>query len=102
MNENGRFTWQIGTLKPNDNPWAYTNLTNVIWVDQPIGTGFSTGDVTITNEKELAAQFLGFWKNFITTFSLQGYKTYIAGESYAGRFVPYVADAMFTKNDTVQ
>ena len=28
-------------------------------------------------------QFMGFYKNFIDTFSLQGYAVYIAGESYA-------------------
>jgi carboxypeptidase D len=39
--------------------------------------------VTITNEKELAAQFMGFWKNFVDTFGIHGYKIYIAGESYA-------------------
>lgn len=48
----------------------------------------------------LSAQFLGFWRNFVQTFSLQGWKVYIAGESYAGRYVPYIADAMFNANDT--
>jgi carboxypeptidase D len=58
-------------------------LTNIVYVEQPVGTGFSTGKATITNEAELAAQFLGWWKNFVETFSMQGYKVYIAGESYA-------------------
>jgi carboxypeptidase D len=31
---------------------------------------------------------------------LQGWDIYIAGESYAGRYVPYIADAMFNSNDT--
>jgi hypothetical protein len=26
---------------------------------------------------------MGFWKNFINTFSMQGYKVYVTGESYA-------------------
>jgi carboxypeptidase D len=93
--------WQPGTLKPDQNPWSWVNLTNVIWIDQPVGTGFSEGTPTITSETELATQFLGFWKNFSTTFGLQGWKIYIAGESYAGRYVPYIADAMFSSNDTV-
>jgi len=46
------------------------------------------------------AQFLGFWKNFINTFAMQGYTVYIAGESYAGAYVPYLADAMLNQNDT--
>jgi len=56
--------------------------------------------VTITDEKELATQFMGFWKNLVKTFELQNWKIYIAGESYAGRYVPYIADAMFNANDT--
>jgi carboxypeptidase D len=47
----------------------------------------------------VAAQFLGFFKNFVDTFAMQGYTIYIAGESYAGYYVPYIADAMLNKKD---
>lgn len=43
---------------------------------------------------------MGFFKNFINTFSMQGYKVFIAGESYAGYYVPYIANAMLNANDT--
>ena len=33
------------------------------------------------------------------TFALQGYTVYIAGESYAGYYVPYIANAMFEAKD---
>ncbi|KAI0402507.1 Alpha/Beta hydrolase protein [Xylaria palmicola] len=100
IQENGPFSWQYGTLKPVPNPWAWNRLINTIWVEQPIGTGFSRGEVTATGEEDVAKQFLGFWKNFIETFSLQGYKVYIAGESYAGLYCPYIASAMLDANDT--
>ncbi|KAI1370467.1 alpha/beta-hydrolase [Hypoxylon crocopeplum] len=100
LQENGPFVWQYGTLKPVPNPWAWNRLTNVVWVEQPIGTGFSRGEVTATSEEDVAAQFLGFWKNFMDTFALQGYKVYIAGESYAGLYCPYIASAMLDQNDT--
>jgi carboxypeptidase D len=48
-----------------------------------VGTGFSQGTPTAKSEEDVAAQFLGFWKNFVDTFGMQGYKVYIAGESYA-------------------
>lgn len=95
LQENGPVLWQYGTFKPVYNPWNWVNLTNMIWVEQPVGTGFSQGAPTATNEEEVAAQFLGFFKNFIDTFGLQNKKIYIAGESYAGYYVPYIADAMF-------
>ncbi|KAJ8121344.1 hypothetical protein ONZ43_g2177 [Nemania bipapillata] len=100
LQENGPFSWQYGTLKPVPNPWAWNRLINTVWIEQPVGTGFSRGEVTATSEEDVAAQLLGFWKNFVETFSLQGYKVYIAGESYAGAYCPYIASAMLDKNDT--
>ncbi|KAI0855944.1 serine carboxypeptidase [Xylaria cubensis] len=100
IQENGPFQWQYGTYQPVPNPWAWNRLINTVWVEQPIGTGFSRGEVTATSEEDVAKQFLGFWKNFIETFSLQGYKVYITGESYAGAYCPYIASAMLDQNDT--
>ncbi|KAJ9134685.1 Carboxypeptidase [Coniochaeta hoffmannii] len=99
LQENGPFLWQYGTYKPVENPWAWNRLTNVIWVEQPVGTGFSTGTPTATSEEDIAAQFKGFWKNFVDTFALQGYKVYIAGESYAGAYVPYIASSFLDEDD---
>lgn len=70
------------------------------WVDQPVGAGFSKGNVTATDENDVAEQFLGFWKNFIDTFSMQGYKVYVTGSSYAGMYTSYIASAMLDRNDT--
>ncbi|KAK3679045.1 hypothetical protein LTR78_001498 [Recurvomyces mirabilis] len=102
LQENGPFLWQYGTYKPVKNPYTWVNLTNVVWVEQPAGTGFSqqNGVPPATNEIEVAAQFLGFWKNFVDTFGLQNKKVYITGESYAGYYVPYIADAMHNASDT--
>ncbi|GAW18538.1 hypothetical protein ANO14919_080140 [Xylariales sp. No.14919] len=100
IQENGPFSWQYGTYKPIPNPWAWNRLINTVWVEQPVGTGFSRGEVTATSEEDVAEQFIGFWKNFVETFSLQGYKVYIAGESYAGLYCPYIASAMLDANDT--
>jgi len=65
------------------NPWAWNKLTNVVWIDQPVGTGFSQGEPTARNEDDIAKQFMAFWKNFVDTFGMQGYAVYITGESYA-------------------
>ncbi|KAJ6441609.1 40S ribosomal protein S19 [Purpureocillium lavendulum] len=100
LQENGPFLWQYGTYKPVPNPWGWHHLTNMLWVEQPINTGFSTGNVTAKNEEDVAKQFMGFFKNFIKTFSMQGYKVYITGESYAGMYCPYIASAMLDAKDT--
>ena len=102
LQENGPFLWQYGTYRPVKNPYTWVNLTNVVWIEQPAGTGFSPKKSTpaATNEIEVAAQFLGFWKNFVDTFNLHNKKIYITGESYAGYYVPYIADAMHNETDT--
>ncbi|KAL6900418.1 Alpha/Beta hydrolase protein [Trichoderma evansii] len=106
LQENGPFSWQPGTLKPTPNPFSWHLLTNVVWIDQPVGTGFAKGKPSITNEDELAEQFKGFWRNFVDTFGMHGWKVYIAGESYAGMYGPYISshfiDAKDTENFDVQ
>jgi carboxypeptidase D len=100
LTENGPFTWEAGTLAPVQNPYSWTNLTNMLWVEQPVGVGYSQGTPNITNEVELAAEFRGFYKNFVDTFQTNNYKTYVTGESYAGFYVPYIADGFISANDT--
>ena len=72
----------------------------MIYIDQPVSTGFSSGTINVTNEIDVAKQFMGFWKNFIDTFDMHGYKVYIVGESYAGQYIPYIASGMLDKKDT--
>ncbi|KAK5701436.1 hypothetical protein LTR17_022595 [Elasticomyces elasticus] len=100
LTENGPFTWEAGTLSPVQNPYTWVNLTNMIWIEQPVGVGFSQGTPNITNEVELGEQFTGFFKQFTETFATQEYDIYVTGESYAGYYVPYIADAFITLQDS--
>ncbi|KAI1617175.1 carboxypeptidase [Exophiala viscosa] len=104
LQEHGPFLWQSGTYAPQPNPFSWTNLTNMVYVDQPIGTGLSQAapgaPAQIMNETQVAEQFAGFWKNFMTTFNMTGRKVYITGESYAGMYVPYIASYFLDQNNT--
>ena len=100
LQENGPFQWQYGTFEPVPNPWTWVNLTNVVWVEQPVGTGFSQGTVEAKSEVDVAHEFMGFFQNFVDLFSLQGRKVYIAGESYAGMYIPYIASEMLDAENT--
>ncbi|KAE8352258.1 Alpha/Beta hydrolase protein [Aspergillus coremiiformis] len=97
--ENGRFLWQPGTFAPVENPYAWVNLTNVLWVEQPVGTGFSIGKPTATTQEETAADFVKFFKNFQDIFGIKNFTIYVTGESYAGRYVPYISAAMLDQKD---
>lgn len=52
----------------------------MVWVEQPVGTGFSQGTPTATSDTDVADQFLGFFKNFVDTFAMEGYTVYITGK----------------------
>lgn len=73
----------------------------MVWVEQPVGTGFAQVRAKLaTNVEDSTAQFLDFFKNFVDTFDLHHKKIYIAGESFAGKYIPYIADVMLKTNDT--
>lgn len=99
LQENGPFSWQPGTLAPTLNPFSWHLLTNVVWIDQPVGVGFSRGTPSITDEDGLTEQFIGFWRNFVDTFGMHGWKVYIAGESYAGDYSPYISSQFIDAKD---
>ncbi|KAK3389830.1 serine carboxypeptidase [Podospora didyma] len=100
LQENGPVLWQPGVFAPIPNKWSWHHLTNMVWIDQPIGSGFSHGNVTARNQQDVAKQFMGFWKNFVDTFALQGYKVYVTGSSYSGMYTPYISSAMLDANNT--
>jgi carboxypeptidase D len=72
----------------------------MLWVDQPIGTGFATGTPKATTQEETAQDFVQFFKKFEELFGIKNYKIFVTGESYAGRYVPYISAAMLDQNDT--
>lgn len=117
LQENGPFLWGPGTEGPAHNPWSWNRLTNIVYVEQPVGVGFTQGTPgLLVDNADVAKEFLGWWKNFVKAFGLQGRKVYITGESYAGMFlrvvfpsvsdivvvgyyIPYISDAMLTAAD---
>ena len=42
------FSWSWGQAKPTPNEYSWTNLSSVLWIEQPVGTGYSQGTPNIT------------------------------------------------------
>lgn len=74
LQETGPYLWQPGTFLPVPNPYSWANITNMLWVDQPVGTGFSIGKVTATSEYDIAAEFVEWFKNFELLYGITHYK----------------------------
>jgi carboxypeptidase D len=47
--------------------------------------------VTATSEEDIAKDFNDFFLNFQTIFGIKKFKIFVTGESYAGRYVPYIS-----------
>lgn len=83
-------------LLPNDYSW--TKATNVLFVEQPTGVGFSFGP-QVESEADLSADFYNFLVNFFATFQDMNDKSlYLVGESYAGMYVPSIAHYIHNQN----
>ena len=66
------------------NPYSWTNATRMLYIEQPVGTGFSFGPEP-EDETDVAADFYNFLLNFYTVFPyLKDVRLFIFGESYAG------------------
>lgn len=92
LQENGPISFQPGMTAPQANPYAWTSASDVVWIEQPVGTGFTTGTPDIHNESELSDEFYGFLQQFYAVFpELAAKKLFITGESYAGFYIPYIA-----------
>lgn len=59
LQENGPFLWQPGTYSPQPNPFSWTNLTNMVWIDQPIGKQFLNTEFINAQTQELERLFIG-------------------------------------------
>eukprot|EP00536_Pseudo-nitzschia_multiseries_P015224 jgi/Psemu1/262777/estExt_Genewise1Plus.C_8410023 len=84
-------------LSPNDYSW--TKATNLLFVEQPVGTGFSYGSAKVDTEADVSADFYNFLVNFFATFEpMRDKSLYIVGESYAGMYVPSIAHYIHKQN----
>lgn len=84
------------------NPHSWTKATHLLYVEQPIGVGFSTpGTIPPPhNETDVANDFFAFLQNFYRVFEhyhKQDYKLHVTGESYAGIYVPSIAHKIYTE-----
>ncbi|RWR75418.1 serine carboxypeptidase II-2 [Cinnamomum micranthum f. kanehirae] len=85
------------------NPYSWNKVANVIFLDSPIGTGFSysnnTQDLLSNGDERTATDSLEFLKKWLERFpQYKGRDFYIVGESYAGHFVTQLVQRIVTSN----
>ena len=98
----------LSTNTTRFNPDAWTEVFNVIYLDQPAGTGFSYVDDSENVEaypkrtEESALDFIVALELFRVAFKdLEQAPLYVAGESWAGQYVPVYGAAILDHNTHV-
>ncbi|KAK2043111.1 serine carboxypeptidase [Colletotrichum somersetense] len=98
--ENGPCTFNKGGgAEPTLNPNSWNNFANMLYVDQPIGAGFSYGSDKTTSTVKAAPQVWGLMQSFYSRFP--EYKNRDFGlftESYGGHYGPDFADYFEDQN----
>ncbi|KAL4255957.1 Carboxypeptidase [Pleurotus pulmonarius] len=80
---------------------SWTSNVNIFFIDQPIGTGFSYADFgeTVSTTEDAAKDIAAFVPVFFEHFTkFKGRAFHMAGESYAGRYLPVYASAVYDQN----
>ncbi|KAJ7143727.1 Alpha/Beta hydrolase protein [Mycena epipterygia] len=98
MTENGPLH-VTGDYSIVQNNFSWNQLADTFWVDQPVGTGYSTSDATsyVPDEDQTGEDFVGFLSNIVKIFpSLATRPLYLMGESYAGTYIPYITKTIFS------
>ncbi|KAK7931633.1 pheromone processing carboxypeptidase kex1 [Apiospora marii] len=91
------------TLVPNNGSWH--EFANLLFVDNPVGTGYSFVDTNnyLHELDEMADQFVKFLEKWFKVFPQYEHDDlYIAGESFAGQHIPYIARAILKRNKNPQ
>ncbi|KAK2867901.1 hypothetical protein FQN49_003356 [Arthroderma sp. PD_2] len=83
-------------IKIVHNPHSWTNNASMIFLDQPVNVGFSYGANGVYNTAAASKDVYAFLTMFFKQFPQYAKQDFhIAGESYAGHYIPvYAADIL--------
>jgi len=85
------------SLHAADHSWA--DSYNIIFLDQPVGTGFSYGNTSVTDMQVGADEFYSFMLQFYDWQpELKTNRFFLTGESYAGKYIPLFAHTILEAN----
>ncbi|GMM50476.1 serine-type carboxypeptidase [Starmerella bacillaris] len=97
FNDKGRLT------NAPDGSWA--EQANLLFLDQPFGTGYSDpdGDVYSSSLEEAADAVVAFLNSYADIFpEVAATDIYLAGESFAGQYIPYIYQSLTRHPEVVQ
>ena len=100
--ENGPCHFVNGETEPSLNRYSWNEYANMLYVDQPIGTGFSKGDPEADSTVAAAPYVWKFLQAFYDRFSEYENRDFgLFTESYGGHYGPEFVDYFQKQNEAV-
>ncbi|KAL5574680.1 hypothetical protein UlMin_016379 [Ulmus minor] len=86
------------------NKFSWNKVANMLFLEAPVGVGFSytnkSKDLHELGDRVTAQDSYAFLTGWFKKFpSFKSHDFYIAGESYAGHYVPQLADLIYKRNN---
>ena len=84
---------------------SWSEVATMIYVDQPVGTGFSYAkdNNLLDNMEQAADEFIIFLDNLFKLYpSFVGRDFYLTGESYSGKYIPAFSKRILEENQKLQ
>ncbi|GMF03287.1 unnamed protein product [Ambrosiozyma monospora] len=88
-------------VQPVFNPYSWNSNASVIFLEQPVGVGYSYADKSSVSSTAVAAKDVyAFLELFFGRYiQFNGNDFHIAGESYAGHYIPNIAAEIVRHED---
>ena len=86
------------------NPHSWTEKLNILFIDQPIGTGYSyaTSGPLVTTLDDLAVDVYALLQIFFRHFPQYAARPFhLAAESWGGHYAPHIAHYIFSQNEQI-
>lgn len=100
--ENGPCHFLSGASTPSLNPYSFNEYANMLYVDQPIGTGFSYGTDPVTSTITAAPYVWKLLQAFFAQFPQYENRDFgIFTESYGGHYGPAFASYFESQNAAI-
>ncbi|KAI8717750.1 hypothetical protein NCS52_00851900 [Fusarium sp. LHS14.1] len=100
--EHGPCHFVNNQTEPSLNPHSWNEYANMLYIDQPIGTGFSVGDLDVNSTITAAPYIWKFMQVFLDRFpKYQSREFGLFSQSYGGHYGPEFADYFLKQNDAI-